>query len=132
MIIDEIDKMHLREHVIFAGRLSDEETQKVLGSSKGLIFISIFEGFGIPLLEAFNAEIPVICSNTTSLKEISGEAAVKVDPLNLEEISSAIKELDENEQLRMELIKKGQIEKLKYNWIKTGRLFKSVIEKSIK
>jgi glycosyltransferase involved in cell wall biosynthesis len=132
ILIDEIDKMHLRENVIFTGRLNDEETQKVLGSSKGLIFISIFEGFGIPLLEAFNADVPVICSNTTSLKEISGEAALKVDPLNIQEIASAIKELDENEQLRLELSKKGQIEKMKYNWGKTGRLFKYVIEKSIK
>jgi len=132
ILIDEIDKMHLRENVIFTGRLNDEETQKVLGSSKGLIFISIFEGFGIPLLEAFNADVPVICSNTTSLKEISGEAALKVDPLNIQEIASAIKELDENEQLRLELSKKGQFEKLKYNWSKTGTLMKNTISDSLK
>jgi len=131
LIIDELAKLENKESIVFAGRLDDEETQLVLGSAKGLIFISLFEGFGIPILEAFGAEIPVICSNTTSLKEIGGDAAIKVDPNNIDEIASAMNKIDQNENLSSELIQKGIIEKRKYSWEKTGLLIKMIIDQSL-
>jgi len=126
----EIEAMNLQNKIIFTGRINDVETQLLLGGAKALVFISLFEGFGMPLIEAFSAEVPVICSNTTSLNEISGNAAIKVDPLNVEEIASAMQEIDDNENIRNELILKGIVEKEKYSWERTGMLMNEVIIKA--
>jgi len=123
--------LNLKNDAIFTGRLSDQETQHVLASSKGLIFISLFEGFGIPILEAFGAGVPVICSNTTSLDEIGGEAALKVDPKNIAEIESAIYKIDNDENLRLNLIQKGLNEKRKYSWENTAELMIRAINQSL-
>jgi glycosyltransferase involved in cell wall biosynthesis len=130
-INEKIKNLNLKNDAIFTGRLSDQETQHILASSKGLIFISLFEGFGIPILEAFGAGVPVICSNTTSLDEIGGEAALKVDPKNIAEIESAIYKIDNDENLRLNLIQKGLNEKRKYSWENTAELMIRAINQSL-
>lgn len=117
--------------VIFTGRLSDSETAKVLGASLALCYVSFFEGFGIPLLEAMNAGVPVITSNTTSMPEVAGEAALLVDPSSLLEISDAMKRISSDKELRDDLIKKGIEREKQFTWGKAANVLIESIEKCI-
>ncbi len=115
-----LEKSRFKDDVIFTGRLSDEELKLVLGSAHALSFVPTFEGFGLPIVEAFQAEVPVICSNTTSMPEVAGDAALQVDPFNVEEIAGAMEKMASNEVLRKELIAKGRLQRTRFTWQKTA------------
>ncbi len=103
----EAENMGLDQHVVTPGFLSDREIGILYQGAKGLIFPSLYEGFGIPLLEAMQAGIPVACSNVTSLPEIGGDSVLYFNPENIHAISQAIETLEFDETLRGELIQKG-------------------------
>jgi glycosyltransferase involved in cell wall biosynthesis len=117
-----IAETHLKEEVIFTGRLADEELNCVLGTAFALTFVPYYEGFGIPLIEAMQVQVPVITSNVTSLPEIAGEAALLVDPLEVTEIKNAMLQLFQKPELREALISKGNLQKQKFSWEKSGDL----------
>lgn len=121
----------IENEVIFTGRLDDEDIAKVLGSAMALTFVPYYEGFGIPLIEAMQAQIPIITSNVTSLPEVAGNAALLVDPLNVNEIKDAMIKINNNEDLRKELIAKGNIQKEKFSWNKSADMLWSSILKTI-
>jgi len=124
--------MQSADEVIFTGRLNTGELRLALGASLALTYVSYFEGFGIPIVEAFRMHIPVITSNVTSMPEVAGDAALLVDPLNPETIAEAMKQVSENILKRDELVRKGEIRKNLYTWQKTAdRLWES-IEKAMK
>jgi glycosyltransferase involved in cell wall biosynthesis len=114
--------MRYKDDVIFTGRLSNEELHQVLGASLALTFVPFFEGFGIPVIEAMNAGVPVICSNTTSLPEVGGHAVLYVDPFSLNQIRDAMIKIYQEKELREKLIKKGFLQKEKFSWDKTSEL----------
>ncbi|MBS1650839.1 MAG: glycosyltransferase family 4 protein [Bacteroidetes bacterium] len=111
-----IKKNNLANLVVFTGRLSDEDLNLVLASATALTFVPYFEGFGIPLLEAMQCETPIICSNTSSMPEVAGEAALYVNPFEINEIAKAMQEIASNEALRKSLIEKGKLQKQKFSW----------------
>jgi glycosyltransferase involved in cell wall biosynthesis len=128
-----IRETNLESEIIFTGRLDNADLAALLGAAKALLFLSYYEGFGIPLIEAMEANVPIICSNITSLPEIAGTAAITVNPFNLDEIKNAMKKLDEDEMFVIELIKKGQIQKQNFSWNKTADLlWQSILETQIK
>ena len=92
----------------FAGFLAEREFAALLQSCRALIFPSLYEGFGLPLLEAMACDRPVLCSNTTSLPEIAGEAAVLFDPHNASAIASAIERLESDPELEARLVQAGR------------------------
>lgn len=114
--------MRYKEDVVFTGRLSNEELHQVLGASLALTFVPYFEGFGIPIIEAMNAGVPVICSNTTSLPEVGGHAVLYVDPFSLNQIKDAMIKIFQEKELREGLIEKGFVQKDKFSWDKTADL----------
>ncbi len=114
--------MRNKEDVIFTGRLSNEELHEVLGAALALTFVPFFEGFGIPVIEAMNSGVPVICSNTTSLPEVGGNAVLYVDPFSMSQISEAMVKIFLELELRESLIKKGFGQKDKFSWDKTAEL----------
>lgn len=114
--------MRYKDDVIFTGRLSNEELHQVLGASLALTFVPFFEGFGIPVIEAMNAGVPVICSNTTSLPEVGGHAVLYVDPFSLNQIRDAMIKIYQEKELRELLINKGFLQKEKFSWDKTAEL----------
>jgi glycosyltransferase involved in cell wall biosynthesis len=114
--------MRHKKDVIFTGRLSTEELHHVLGAAWCLTFVPYFEGFGIPVIEAMSAGVPVICSNTTSLPEVGGSAALYVDPFSLSQIKDAMIRIYHEKELRDSLIRKGFIQKEKFSWDKTAEL----------
>ncbi len=126
-----IDSLQCKSDVIFTGRLSDEDLNCVLASSYALTFVPYFEGFGIPLIEAMQAETAIITSNVTSLPEVAGNAALYVDPFSVEEITHAMVELAGNIELRFALIENGKEQKLKFSWDKSADLLWKSIQNSI-
>ena len=121
-----------REDIIFTGRLSDEELQQVLGAALALSFVPIFEGFGLPIVEAMQSGVPVICSNVTSMPEVAGNAALMVDPFNVGNIAAGMETLYNSEELRQELIRLGHVQKQKFSWKRTSELLWNCVVKSLK
>lgn len=118
--------MRFKNDVIFTGHLLVDELAKVVGTAKAMVYISYFEGFGIPLVEAMYSGIPIIASSCTSIPEVVGEAALLVDPFSVDAIVKAIQKLLADEHLQQQLIVKGNKQKLKFSWDKTAeRLWQS-------
>ncbi len=114
--------MRYKDDVVFTGRLNNEELHRVLGAAVALTFVPYFEGFGIPVIEAMNAGVPVICSNTTSLPEVGGDAVLYVDPFSTPQIKDAMIRIYQDKELRDLLIEKGFKQKEKFSWNKTAEL----------
>lgn len=108
--------------VIFTNRLKNDDLANVLASAIGMTFIPYYEGFGIPLVEAMQAEVPIITSNVTSLPEIAGDAALLVDPLNAQVVKEAMVKVWLDQELRTDLVNKGKIQREKFSWEKSGDL----------
>ena len=120
---------HLKNEVIFTGRLSNHDLNLVLASATALTFVPYYEGFGIPLIEAMQTQTPIIASNVTSLPEIAGDAALYVNPLNVDEIAQAMLKLYVDKDLQQQLIEKGNLQKQKFSWDKSADLLWKSCEK---
>ena len=92
----------------------------LLQSAQALVFPSLYEGFGLPVLEGFASGIPVITSNTTSLPEVAGDAALLVNPESIDEISHAMQQMIEQTEARALLISKGLLQSKKFTWQRTA------------
>ncbi len=125
------ENMHFKDDVVFTGRLSQKELKLVMGAALALTYASLFEGFGIPLVEAMNCGIPIITSNTTSMPEIAGDAALIVNPHSVDDIAKAMTEIARNKTLRQLLVKAGNKRKLDFSWDKTAEKLWATIEKAI-
>jgi len=123
-------QMKFADDVIFIGRVSEEKLANIIGSALAMTFVSYFEGFGIPIVEAFYCETPVIASNVTSLPEVAGDAALFIDPFSVDSISDAMQKIATDENLRKDLIKKGKIRKQEFSWQKSADLLWKSIEKT--
>jgi glycosyltransferase involved in cell wall biosynthesis len=106
-VLKRINELGLKDKVFVLGYLDYDELPLIYRGAFALVFPSLFEGFGIPLLEAFASSCPVICSNTTSLPEVAGNAALYFDPLNADDIAKKMQRLVDNPNLRKILIKQG-------------------------
>ena len=113
-------KMKFRKDVRFPGRQSPEQLHLLMGSAMALTFVSYFEGFGIPILEALQCDIPVITSNTTSMPEVGGDSALLVNPHSVDSIKEGLLQIYGDTELRAELVRKGRIQREKFSWESTA------------
>ncbi|MFZ4522591.1 MAG: glycosyltransferase family 4 protein [Bacteroidales bacterium] len=126
------NRMVFSDDVVFTGRLDADELASALGSAIALTYVSYFEGFGIPIVEAMRCDVPVITSNVTSMPEVAGDAALLVDPFDPESIAEALYKAYQYERIREELIIRGRRRKDMFSWQQTAdRLWES-IEKAVK
>lgn len=109
------DAMSCKDDVVFAGRLSAEDLHLVTAAALASVYVSYFEGFGIPILEAFRCDTPVITSNVTSMPEVAQDAALLVDPFNEDAIAEAMAQVMD-EGVRKELIEKGRLRAKDFSW----------------
>ena len=109
VLIEKVHAMNLDERVLFPGYLPDNDLAVLLSSCSGLIFPSLYEGFGLPVIEAMASGIPVACSNTRALPEVTSGAALLFNPERPEEIAKAMLSLTEDESLRLRLVDAGLI-----------------------
>lgn len=111
-----IDSIGLKDRVVFAGEVSEENLASLYRGALFLLFPSFYEGFGLPIVEAFACGTPVISSNVTSMPEIAGDAALLVDPNSVVQISQAIEKLYYSEALRNEMIGRGHRRVTLFKW----------------
>jgi glycosyltransferase involved in cell wall biosynthesis len=131
-LTSELDKvyksMKFKNDVIFCGRLGPLELADTLAAAEALSFVPFYEGFGIPLIEAMNCDVPVIASNVTSLPEVAGNAALYADPADISDIAAAMKRLVLEPGLREKLIANGRIRRTAFSWdITAGKLWEMMV-----
>ncbi|MFW5792865.1 MAG: glycosyltransferase family 4 protein [Bacteroidota bacterium] len=123
--------MKHKDRVFFIGRQNRDRLGKITASALSLVFPSTFEGFGIPIIEAMNSDVPVITSNITSMPEVAGDAAILIDPYSVDSITNGLISIAKDENLRKSLIEKGRLQAQNYSWDKAASLFWNGIEKCL-
>jgi glycosyltransferase involved in cell wall biosynthesis len=114
--LDLIRTLRLEDDVVVLEGISDGLLPAIYRNAKAFIYCSWAEGFGMPVLEAMSSGIPVICSSVTALLEVCGDAALLVSPENINDISNAIRELDQKADVRHKLILRGMGRVADFNW----------------
>ncbi len=117
----QIDKFNLQDRVILTGWVPDEDLAAIYNLADLLIFPSLYEGFGIPLLEAMACGCPVLTSNKSATQEVVGDAGYLVNPLDVEEIASGVLEVISNPKLQQAMIGKGHLRVKSFSWEKCAR-----------
>ncbi len=120
-----------RNDVVMTGYVEETELVKLIGSSYGLVYPSLFEGFGVPVLEAMRCDVPVITSANSAMQEIAKDAALYADVNNHKDIADKMMLLYKDENLHKELVPKGRQVAKQYNWDKTAALLWQCIEKAM-
>jgi glycosyltransferase involved in cell wall biosynthesis len=122
------DEMQSERGVHFCGRLDRAKLAQVVGASQGLVFIPWFEGFGVPIVEAFACGVPVIASDRTSMPEVcGGAAAALVEPDDAKGIASWMRKLDVDDDFRSESIRRGLKRAQDFSWERSAeRMWQSV------
>ena len=115
--IYDLDKY--KDKIVKLGYVDDEDVNTLYSNSLFFTYISLYEGFGMPPLEAMSCGAPVLTSNTSSIPEVVGDAAIMIDPTDKQACINAMKDLYFNENLREELSKKGLEQAKKFSWDKT-------------
>ncbi len=124
------NSMQHKADVIMPGHVEPADLSALLSGAEALVYPSYFEGFGIPILEAMYAETAVISSNTTSMPEVAGDAAIYINPASVDDIVHAIRAIRE-QAVRERLIDVGRRQREKYSWERTANLLWSSLMKSI-
>ena len=130
-IFETYENMRFKNDVVFTGRVSTDALHDIFGAALALTFVPFFEGFGIPIVEAMSAGVPVICSNTTSIPEVGGNAVVYADPMKIDQITDAMIKLATDKELRKDLIEKGFEQKNKFSWDETAHLLWLSVKKAL-
>src|ERR1044071_5154079 len=105
-----------RDDVVVTGYLEETELAKLTASAYALVYPSLWEGFGVPVIEAMRSDIPVITSANSSMQEVAGDAALYFDPSDHTDIADKIMLIYKDENLRSRLIEKGKERSAQYNW----------------
>ncbi len=127
---DDIKKeMGQSNDVIYAGMVSESTKYNLLAKAEAMTYISWFEGFGIPILEAMSCGCPVITSSVTSMPEVAGDAALLADPADPQSISKAMQQIIDDVEFRSQLIEKGYKRVNDFSWKNSADLiYSSLIE----
>ena len=127
-IFRQVEELGLEGKVVFTDYVPEGDLPALLSGARLFVFPSLYEGFGLPVLEAMACGTPVVCSNTSSLPEVAGNAALLVDPLDVEELAAAMERVLGDEELRAGLIERGFEQTRRFSWEKCARETLSVLE----
>lgn len=112
-------------HLVISGQtipwLDYDGLELLYNSAQVLLYASLYEGFGLPILDAFLCGLPVITSNTSSMPEVGGDGAIYVNPLDMEDMKKKLRQVMNDKGLRNEMIKKGLEQVKKFSWEKAAR-----------
>jgi glycosyltransferase involved in cell wall biosynthesis len=130
-LLDAIDRLRLGTTVRWLGHLPHKTLPHLYNLARLMVFPSLFEGFGLPVLEAMASACPVICSNSSSLPEVGGEAALYFDPLNSDEIADKLSYAWRDDYLLDQLRNRGLAQSARFGWDQTARqtieVYRSVV-----
>jgi len=124
----EIERLGLTGDVVFADSDGDRDLSDIYRGALGFVFPSLYEGFGLPPLEAMACGIPVLTSKVCSLQEVVGDAGVLVDPFDVEAIADGIRRLVQDSDLRTELRQKGLLRAKEFCWDKTASRTREILQ----
>ncbi|AKM82165.1 TPA: glycosyltransferase family 1 protein [Candidatus Berkelbacteria bacterium] len=127
-LFESIDKSGVKNDILLTGFVTDEDLSCWYKLATVFVFPSLYEGFGLPGLEAMQAGTPVVAANNSVLPEIYKDAALYFDPFKTEEISDKIKKVLEDETLRADLIRKGKVVAQGFTWQKTAEKTLKIIK----
>lgn len=116
-----LEQYQMTDEVIFPGYVKGDELHKIYKLAKAFVFPSIYEGFGIPPLEAMASGCPVVSSNAASLPEVVGDAGLLIDPKNSYKMAEAVADLIDNDTVRNTMIERGFKQAEKFTWEKSAR-----------
>jgi glycosyltransferase involved in cell wall biosynthesis len=126
--VADIRRLELTRHVIFLPLDSTELLAEAYRGATGFLFPSLYEGFGLPPLEAMASGVPVLTSNVCSLPEVVGEAAILVDPVEVESIAQGMRRIVTDPGLRVQLSAKGMARSQQFSWEETARRVAHILE----
>ena len=126
-----IKEQQLTNEVILTDYLGDAEVQQLYQKAKLYVFPSINEGFGIPVLEAFKYQLPVVIANNTCLPEVAGQGAKSFNPFSVQDMANAISTLLKDEPLRQTYIEKGNAQLRNFTWDKTAVALMQLFKKAV-
>lgn len=112
----QVERLGLEEAIVFTGYVPRADLPAILSGASVFVFPSLYEGFGFPVLEAMACGTPVVCSNAASLPEVAGEAALLVDPTDIEALARAMARVLHDEELRASLRERGFAQAKKFSW----------------
>lgn len=121
-VVEMKNEMPFKEEVIWLGYLDVRELAQVMGAAYLLVYASLFEGFGIPIIEAYKCGVPAVVSNTSSMPEVAGDAALIADPNDYRDIAEKMTLLYKDETLRSKLVAETQVQAAKYTWEKAAQI----------
>ena len=119
--MDKIQKKGLAHRIVMTGYLPDEDLKEVYSGATALVYPSLYEGFGLPIVEAMACGCPVICSNTASMPEVAGNAAILIDPFSSDELAEGLEKISNDTEFRQNLMKKGLAQAASFKWEVTAR-----------
>ena len=128
-IFETVQRLGLEPFVDFTGYVEEEDLPALYNGADLFVFPSLYEGFGLPVLEAMACGTPVVTSNTSSLPEVAGDAALLIDPYDIDEIVAAMRTILEDKALAAELRTKGLARAKEFSWERTARETIAVYEK---
>lgn len=132
VLLSRLHHLHTQGKVHYLGYVNEHEKRILLHAAHALIFPSLYEGFGLPILEAFAANLPVITSNTTAIPEVSGDAAILINPQDTHAINQAMQLMIEAPDIRKPMQAKGQLIARQHTWDACARqtlaVYKYVLE----
>jgi len=128
-VTEALNHPKFEKDVVFTGFVDHDEIPRLIGSAFGMMYVSLFEGFGIPILEAFHTDVPVITSDRSSMPEVGGGAVLYVNPESVDSIAEQMIQLFENPNLRKDLIEKGKQQRTLFTWEKAAEVVYNQIEK---
>lgn len=117
-----------KSDIVFLGYVPDEQLPRLLGAALALTYVSLSEGFGLPILEAFHAEVPVIAANDTALPEVADDAALLVNPLSESDIAQAMQRLLDDPAMRQKLVEKGRQRRTLFDWDEAAERIYQIIK----
>jgi len=129
-IFDQVRKLDLEDRVVFTGYMPDADLPALLSGAEAFVFPSLYEGFGLPVLEAMACGTPVICSDVSSLPEVAGEAALQVDPLDVGALAEAMHRLIADAGLRATLVERGYEQVQLFSWGRCASQVLRVLEEA--
>jgi glycosyltransferase involved in cell wall biosynthesis len=127
-----LKNMEYGKDVLFPGGLDRQGTRMLIGGAEALVFVSYFEGFGIPLVEAMACHTPLVAAKATAIPEVAGEAALYTDPFSEKEIAAALGKITSDTALREKLIRTGAERVKKFSWDDTAEKIWQVIQKTVR
>jgi glycosyltransferase involved in cell wall biosynthesis len=110
------EQLSISDSVIFLGRVAEELMPALYRGALAVSYLSLFEGFGLPIIEAFSCGVPVITSASSAMKEVAADAALVVDPTDVTEIANGLDQVAMDSATRARLIERGRLRKLDFDW----------------